>query len=83
MKILQFFEWCAAAVIIAAIVLGLGKVAVDQIVYITRFPQPATLVARPLSTEEIQLYLADLRKRDDESSREAVVVVEAKLRGER
>lgn len=40
MKILQVFEWCAAVLIITGIVLGLGKVAVDEII---------AMAARPIS----------------------------------
>ncbi len=45
MRLLEFFEWCAAAMIVTGIVLGLGKVAVDQIIYVSSRPAVSCVIA--------------------------------------
>lgn len=60
MKILRAMEYIAAAIIIACVVLSLGKVAVDQIAYAI---MPGSMAASPLPSEiEKEIYLASLRR---------------------
>lgn len=65
MKILKVLEWISVVMIIAGIVLGLGKVAVDQIVARACTPVCATVAIMPPSEEEKAAYLARTRESYD------------------
>jgi len=81
MRILSVFEWLASVLIIAGIVLGLGKVAVDQVVYLATRPAFGNSVIYEPSDAEKLVYLAHLRERGDDVSLAAARVMESRMSG--
>lgn len=57
MRVLQVMEWIAAVMIISGVVLGLGKVAVDQVGSMShRSEVCAAVVVKKPSREDMELY---------------------------
>jgi hypothetical protein len=81
MKILRVFEYIAAVMIITGIVLGLGKVAVDQVVYMATRPACATVAIRPPSEDEKGAYLAGLKQSEQLMEDKMSAEMEAREKG--
>jgi len=83
MKLLQAFEWMAMAMIISGVVLGLGKVAADQIVSLPARPITASVAVVAPSYDEKARYLAGLKRSVQLMEAKMSAEMEARARGDR
>ena len=80
MRVITFFEYVAAVLIIVGIIGKLGQLVVCEAVYYTAYPPCSTIVVPAPSAEEKAMYLAEMQRRSDMDSRRSVRIMEAKAR---
>ena len=79
MRFFDLVEQFVCVVLIGAIFLGLGYVAVEQITYVGARSIKAISPVMPPTYEQKLKYLAELRLRGDEQSIQSIEVMEAKM----